>query len=195
MHAAGVEIDFETGNNEESMLTLVLVTDNQSVDWLPPSDKQNIVFQKIFDVFTPITVRKISNVPINEFTENDRLILGSFPHLFILGCGVPKSSSSSKKLHSHYLNQFTGAMAKSSSFVFLLSNQLRRNATQSVSLRVKNTPETFGKFGNLVKSTTFKRKVKRAMKNPDGSDAHGVLKAIDPYIQMYGKDVPYRPME
>lgn len=90
-HAANDEIVFEMGNNGEAVLTPVLVTDIQGVDWLSSSDKQNHVFQKISDVFVPIWAKNISNVPINELAENDRLILSSFPHLFILGCGVPKS--------------------------------------------------------------------------------------------------------
>ena len=137
---------------KEAILTPILVTDSAGMDWLPKvNDERAEIFQQIRDVINPIPAIKTSTIPLNESTENDRLILGAFPYLFLLGIGVPGNHSLTHDLYSHYMNQFTGAMARESQFYFFLSNQRRRHeATRAVSLRVKNTPKAFEKFENLV---------------------------------------------
>jgi hypothetical protein len=60
---------------------------------------------------------KTSVIPLNEFTENDRLILGAFPYLFLLGIGVAGDHSLTHEFYSH-MNQFAGSMARESQFYF-----------------------------------------------------------------------------
>ena len=180
-----------------AILTPILVTDSAGMDWLPKvNDEEAEILQQILDVINPIPAMKTSAIPLNEFTENDRLILGAFPHLFLLGRGVPSDHSLTQELYSHYMNQFTGSMARESQFYFFLSNQRRRHeATRSASLRVKNTPKAFEKFDYLVNNADFHRASERAVKNPLGKDAQDILKSTAPYIQMSGKHVAFSPME
>lgn len=148
------------------------------------------------DLVNPITAKRTSDVPINGFTDNDTLFLGAFPHLFLFGRGFPAKGSSSPELHAHYLHQFTGTFAKSNHFVFALSNQLRRHACiRSVHTRVKNTPEAFKRFSEIVNSIEFKERTWKAVDDPLGPDAKYVIQVTEPYIQMCGKHVPYSPME
>ena len=182
----------------EAILEPVLITDSTGVDWLPKEDhRQRDLFQQISNLVNPvITSKKTSNCPINEFLENDRLFLGAFPHLFILGQGVPVDSFSSIDIYEHYLNQFTGTMAINSHFMFMLSNQRRRHAAiRSVNARVKNTPTAILRFSEIVNSEEFKQKVQEAILNPMGKAAQYVINITEPYIQMCGKKVPYSPME
>jgi hypothetical protein len=184
-------------SSKMAILTLILVTDSAGIYWLPKvNDERAEIFQQIRDVINPIPAMKTSTIPLNEFTGNDRLILGAFPHLFLLGIGVPGNHSLTHDLYSHYINQFTGAMARESQFYFFLSNQRRRDeATRSVSLRVKNTSKAFEKFENLVKNADFHQTSERAVKNPLGKDALHILNSTAPYIQMSGKHVAFSPME
>lgn len=117
----------ETELDGNAILANVFVTDTLGVSWLHERDSPDAqVFQLINNVVNPrITAAETSKIPINEFIENDRLILGAFPHLFLLGRGVPTTLSFSTDLYVHYIYQFTGCMAKSSKFIFMLSNQWR----------------------------------------------------------------------
>jgi hypothetical protein len=105
-------------SSKVAILTPILVTDSAVIYWLPKVNDERVeIFQQIRDVINPIQAMKTSTIPLNEFTENDRLILGAFPHLFLLG--VPGNHSLTHDLYSHYMNQFTGAMARESQFFFL----------------------------------------------------------------------------
>ncbi len=180
----------EQGDPDEAILEPILVTDSNGIKWLPDSnDHQVEIFEEINRMInSTMIVKKTSNSPINEFLENDRLILGAFPHLFILGQGVPSHNSIPIDLYEHYLGQFTTTMATSSQFQFFLSNQRRRHATAtSVSSRVKNTPEAFDAFDKIVNSQDFKDKSAEAIKDPRGKAAQFVIKTTEPYIQMCGK--------
>jgi hypothetical protein len=131
-----------------AIFTPILVPDSAGMDWLPKlNDEEAEIFQQIHDVINRIPAIKTSAIPLNEFTENDRLILRVFPHIFLLGRGVPSDHSLTHELYSHYMNQFTGSMARESQFYFFLSNQRRRHEQPSLSpSRVKKNPEGFKKI-------------------------------------------------
>ena len=65
--------------------------------------------------------------PLCEFDNNDRIILLSFPHLFLFGKGIPNKGSLSQKFINHLLFQFDGRFATDSRLIFLLFNQKQRH--------------------------------------------------------------------
>ncbi len=82
-------------------------------------------------------IRQTSLVPVNEFTENQALISGVFPHLFPLGFVSKQESGSLSKEEIHFMfRQFTNVHASEERLLFLLFNQMQRHkAAQSVSAK------------------------------------------------------------
>ena len=57
----------------------------------------------------PTAIFQRGETPVSSFTENDKLLYGSFPDLFFLGNGAHKGANSDFK---HYLCQADGRFAK-----------------------------------------------------------------------------------
>ena len=67
----------------------------------------------------PIQANRTSTVPVNEFTENDQLLYGSFPHVFPFGLGLPTSGSLTTRHTRHLLMQFQGQFSEPVSILFI----------------------------------------------------------------------------
>jgi hypothetical protein len=59
-----------------------------------------------------ITERPSDNVPLNEFTENDIVMLDSFPEEFLLGCGIPGHATLQRDFIDHLCRQHDGKFAR-----------------------------------------------------------------------------------
>ena len=62
--------------------------------------------------------------PLNEFTENDKLLCKSFPFIFILGKTYKTDKSLNSDQRHHLLKQFTNSAASTSEVMFFLYNQM-----------------------------------------------------------------------
>ena len=58
-----------------------------------------------------IGVKPGETTPYNEYTENAELLKRSYPHLFLLGKGVPLKSGEFEKWISHLMRQFNGTIS------------------------------------------------------------------------------------
>ena len=89
-----------------------------------------------------------SHTPLNEWDENDAILRGVFPHLFMLGKGVPRGSMS-KSFMRHLLAYYDGRF-EDPLFIATAFNQKQRHACirQAARLNVKRTKE-LEKLGTL----------------------------------------------
>ena len=67
---------------------------------------------------------------MNEFTNNDLIMGGGFPHLFaVFDFGVLKHSGSlPKHILRHWFSFYDGRFAREPQFAFLMYNQLQRHS-------------------------------------------------------------------
>jgi hypothetical protein len=128
--------------------------------------------------------------------QNDILYYDGFPFLFPFREGMPFTGSIPKRYIRHLLMQRNGAFAAEATFVFTAVNQLMRHAgIRAVSAKVNSSPSTITDFGILGKDEVFKKKVDKAIINPNCKEAKEVLRIVDRLIRTTGKIVPFPPME
>jgi hypothetical protein len=134
--------------------------------------------------------------PVNEFTDNKRLLLGAFPLLFLLGKGLKSAGSVSQKSAEHMLLQFHGHFARNRWLLFALMNQhMRHSAARAVSAAVNLHPEAAEEFAALVTDANFRREVELHCEQPDTSEAKKTASRCRKFIHMAGAKVPYSPAE
>jgi len=135
-------------------------------------------------------------MPINEFTDNKRLILGAFPTLFLLGKGMNYAGSVPQHVAEHMILQFHGHFARNRWLLFTLMNQnMRHSAARAVSAAVNAHPEAGAELAELCASEDFKRQLDEHFENPNTSAAKALAKKCRKFIQMAGAKVPYSPAE
>jgi hypothetical protein len=110
--------------------------------------------------------------PVNEFEDNERLIAGAFPHIFLFGSlygNKFKRGVLPTKCRHHLLFQYTTRPARCKELILLLSNQILRHSNlQSVSLSLKNAGrnESMKEFIDFVNSDDFDEALHDACENP-----------------------------
>lgn len=132
---------------------------------------------------------------MSEFGEDlAKILVGAFPTLFFLG---RSPSTLSQKYVTHYLNFYDNRFAQSSRFLFYLFNvRQRHQVLKSMSLYVKNHPETISKFSDVISSPNFIHEVNAAMQDhPQGRQARKVMSQVSPFLKAVGSKVPYGPLE
>ena len=133
---------------------------------------------------------------LNEFTENNLLLIGAFPHLFLLGEGLSSRGSVSLSMARHMLLQHAGTFAKTPHFMFAVMNQHTRHApARSLSVHVKNKPESFAAWAEYIVNPDFEENAKLAQADPTGPEAKEILRQVFPFVRVTGRDVPYGPYE
>ena len=75
----------------------------------------------------PIVVERQGEL-LNEFTNNDELLCGAFPWLFLFGKGLCGSGPVPRTHTTYLLQHFNQRFARDHNFIFLMFNQLRRQA-------------------------------------------------------------------
>jgi hypothetical protein len=134
--------------------------------------------------------------PVNEFEDNAIAIMDSFPDAFPRGVGLSGKGTISKEERLHLLRQATLQFSQIPQLIFLLFNQMQRHlASQSVSSRVKNTPEAFEAFAQDVSDPAFAALVVSAQANPEGAEAKKVLERVSRYLQICGSVIPWSTSE
>ena len=95
--------------------------------------------------------------PLNEFTENDKLLCKSFPFIFILGKTYKTDKSLNSDQRHHLLKQFTNSAASTSEVMFFLYNQMdQHKKILGMSLKVKGNLNSFESSSNELLSNEFK---------------------------------------
>ena len=110
--------------------------------------------------------------PVNEFTDNRRLMLGAFPTLFLLGKGLKYAGSVPKRAAEHMILQFHGHFACNRWLLFALMNQhMRHSAARAASAAVNMHPEAAAEFAALAEDEDFIRQVTLHSEQPDTPQA------------------------
>ena len=134
--------------------------------------------------------------PMNEFTDNNRLILGAFPQLFLLGKGLKCTGSVTQRVSQHMILQFHGHFARNRWLLFTLMNQhMRHSAARAVCAAVNAHPESGEEFAQLCSDEEFRRGLEQHSANPETRDAKALAKKCRKFIHMAGAKVPYSPAE
>lgn len=124
---------------------------------------------------------------LNEFTSNDKIIPCSFMPTFLLGKFYDRHGSLSFKQHRHILLQYTGHAARNKELIFFLFNQAQRHGnTRGVKAVVRSNKESFKRFSDLVIDENFKKKIRKAKKNPEGKTAKEIMETVATVLTIGG---------
>jgi hypothetical protein len=117
--------------------------------------------------------RRRSANPVNEFEDNERLIAGAFPHIFLFGSlygNKYRRGVLPIKCRHHLFFQYTTRPARCKELILLLSNQILRHSNlQSISLSLKTAGgrnEAVKEFFDFVNSDDFDEAIRDACDNP-----------------------------
>ncbi len=134
------------------------------------------------------------NTPINEFDANDRLIIGGFPTLFVLGQKLPSTSSLPQSFLKHLMNQHDLQFAQNSDLLFILFNQMQWHAAaRGASACVKSSNGT--PFVHLVISDGFDQELQAPVHNPQLATSKTLAQKLSSYVNTTGGSVPWGPAE
>jgi len=144
----------------------------------------------------PVPVHPGDDIPLNEFTENKRILLHSFPELFLLGKGIPSNGTVSDSWTDHLNRQYTGKFASDKEFQFLIFNQRQRHAAAKVvASKVKNNQQAMEKVATKINSLEFVEKLEKAIENSKSKEAKEILKEFNPLLRGMGKCIPHTAAE
>jgi hypothetical protein len=144
----------------------------------------------------PIESEEGDSVPMNEFTENDKIMRHSFPLLFLLGKGVPQVGGINAKWRNHTLNQYSNKFASDKSYQFLLMDQMQRHeSARVVSKKIKNNPVSMQKAAEMIASSEFQENLIEPIANPGGDVAKATLRSVSSIMVGMGKSVPFTAAE
>ena len=143
----------------------------------------------------PIAVTR-SNIPLNEFTENDSLFLGAFPMLFLLGQKIPSSSSLPDSFAKHLLMQHDQRFGQSHECLLLMFNQQQRHENiRNVTARVKSGNVHIAKFQEIMKEPDIVKRLAAAEKDPDAKESKELLNKILPSLCLGGSKTKFSTPE
>ncbi len=202
--AAVRSIDGEEETKDDSIpapllvpVAVPIIPTTQDEDFVQADAGQANTFQAEVNPAPPIINVAIpiapgDEIPLNEFTQNKRIMLHSFPELFLLGKGVSSNGSCNKDWVLHLNRQFTNKFATNKEFQFLIFNQQQRHeAARVVAKKVKNNPTAMRKASEKLNDDGFGDKLRAAIQDPTGDEAKSVLKDFSPLLQGMGKQIPH----
>jgi len=133
----------------------------------------------------PVVVPR-GSMPVNEFAENEQLVMGSFPLEFPLGNGLGGAKGPLSVSRSAFLlKQIHGQFSRNSLLIFFLFDQLQRMFTiRGINATVKNSKESFAMLVELLKDSHFHHMCLAAKKNPDGPEAKYVIAKALPFLKV-----------
>ena len=132
--------------------------------------------------------------PISEWDENDKLTRGAFPHLFLLGKGLPKGEMT-QAFVGHCFKYYDGRF-EDSIWISTMFNQKQRHACIRKSAKLGiSKPEALEKFAKLANCKDFREKLIKARDNPILAESKALNTKICRILSMVGKAVPFSPFE
>ncbi|MFO0454001.1 MAG: DUF6570 domain-containing protein [Pseudomonadota bacterium] len=174
--------------DERDSLHSILIQEQLSTD----TDLMLMGVANTFGLSEKVLRARQSSKPVNEFCENDRFWLGSFPDLFPFGCGIPSKGRMPDELGRHLLLQASMRFAKTDEFVFAAFDQMQRHSLlQSTSFRVRKEHPTTTKVMELVNSEDFLNDLESAIAEPHTPKAQKLCSQLSSSIQLVGAKVPW----
>jgi hypothetical protein len=142
----------------------------------------------------PVVVVSRLSDPIDEWTQNESILGGAFPHLFITGKGIPTKNISInqwKHFSLYYDGRFDDALFIAHGF-----NQLQRSSCirKSATISVKQMKQ-LESLATLANSLAFREKLTWARDNPFSKGAMSLNSKVCKILSMVGSTVPFSPFE
>jgi hypothetical protein len=170
-------------------------TNNQQIDGQTENISLDSILQDLFGhqkANEAISVSREEH-PISEFDGKDELLVGAFPHVFLLGNAYKRQVGSiSFEQRNHLLKQFTMVPCRSRRLLGYLADALRRfEVIKGAKLRIAGSKKAVDKINEFVTQQEFSTLMVEAKKNPSGSVAKNVWREIGPFLQLAGGHVQY----
>ena len=137
-----------------------------------------------------------SDIPINEFQNNEYGLVGAFPDVFLYGRAYGHEVAGLSLLErEHLLLHYSGLAANCRELICYLFDQLQRHSTiGAVSATVRGTCKAYQRFSSLAASTDFELRLKSALRDCFYStrgrnvvlseDARSILRDILPVLSL-----------
>lgn len=130
------------------------------------------------------------DTPLSEFDENDRILSGCFPHLFMYGRAYGRNGSLTDVQTRHLLLQYTTVAATTPEVVYLLFNQHTRHQNiGNLSREIKCNPRKYAAVARTLESNQFQDTLRKALQRPKTrtKEAKAVFKVVMPLLQLAAK--------
>ena len=125
------------------------------------------------------------NVPLNEHTDMDEILTGTFPEVFLFGKSYPKSKTLSKDQIRHLLLQFhNNAATNRELIIYLYDWTSRQEVVNNIAAKVRSGKDAMDEYYKLLWSEEFREKIKQAAQNPGGKLAREVWKTVLPFMSL-----------
>ena len=139
-----------------------------------------------------IKIERFNQTPINEFLFNDKIFFGAFFDIFPLAQGIVTRGSLSPAWRLHFLKLGSQQLSASTSFLFLIFNQMQRHkACSGVSIRAKSNNYTFILFNELMKRPNLERDLTEAIANPESTKSRKLLHQLLRCTSIAASAVPW----
>ena len=137
--------------------------------------------------------------PMNEFTENWKVLLGAFPYLFPLGLGIKCKGTVPTRLVEKLIKHHSNRFAEDHRLIFLLYDQHMRHLTaKKVTAKVRTNAKCIAEFEELINSPTFVDDLKEAVnsykKEPTKKNCELLAKLLR-CISVVGGALPFTDAE
>ena len=156
-------------------------------------------FEEIANIISAIKPKTLSS-PMNEFTDNSRLLCLAFPYLFMLGRCYPHAGSLKQRYVNHLLFQHDQRFSQDNRLLFLLFNQLQRHKScHGISARIRGNPSEIASIEEILSTEPDLFRgvppidVQSKLEN-DCEFRAKVMKLLR-FVEIGGAKVPYSPAE
>jgi hypothetical protein len=131
-----------------------------------------------------ISVSRESNELIVEWTDNDKLLRGAFPDLFLFGQGIPNQLPTHQHW-KHFALYYDGRFANPL-FIPHGFNQLQRASCIRTSARItRKNAATLSSLGILANSEAFRKHLVWTRDHPNSKGAKSLNQSCLTYFQWY----------
>ena len=188
------ESESELANKHQQKQNSTLAGDELTEQDTPSNENTQKDTENPFALLQDVIVVERGSQPISEFDENDKMLAGAFPHLFLLGKGLPQREMNQtflKHCFKYYDGRFDDPMWIATAF-----NQKQRHACIRNTARIAaGNPALFEMLGTLANSAHFKQKLIQAIDHPESQEAKRLNAKICRIFALVGKTIPFSPFE
>jgi hypothetical protein len=142
----------------------------------------------------PVIVVERDNEAVTEWDENDVLLRGAFPYLFLLGLGLPKGEAL-KSFLEHCWKYYDGRFEDPMWIATMFSQKQRHACIRKTARVASGNPRVLERLGRLANSKLFRDKLVNALANPGSKEAKKLNSSICRVLSLVGKAVPFSPFE
>ena len=179
-----------TENAAKSIIDALKLKDNSKKD----QDNDNCTSERESNMHVwPV---EKGDEPLCEWTNNDVLIGGCFPFLFLRGSSMLPKSTFSASLMKHLYLYYDGRFESTQTFTHLLFNQYMRHiAIRKIAKAESSNKKYLENLGSLLKREDFKEALHYASSNPSEKSSIALNNKLMRILSFVGKDLPFSAFE